>query len=81
MRKERTGRVVSNRMAKTLVVVEDKRLLHPRYHKYVLSRTKYYVHDEAEQARVGDMVKIQESRPMSKLKRWRLVQVVRRAEG
>ncbi len=81
MRKERVGRVVSDRMAKTLVVVEDRRLLHPRYHKYVRRRTKYYVHDEGGEARVGDMVRIQESRPLSRLKRWRLVEVVRRSEG
>ncbi len=81
MRKERIGRVVSDRMAKTLVVVEDRRLLHPRYHKYVRRRTKYYVHDEAGEARVGDRVRIQESRPLSRLKRWRLVEIVRRTEG
>ncbi|HEC63563.1 MAG TPA: 30S ribosomal protein S17, partial [Candidatus Acetothermia bacterium] len=55
MRKERIGRVVSDRMQKTIVVVEDRLILHPRYRKYVRRRTRYYVHDERQQARVGDI--------------------------
>ncbi len=81
MRKERIGRVVSDRMAKTVVVVEDRRTPHPRYGKYVRRRTKYYVHDEGGLAHVGDMVRIQETRPLSRLKRWRLVEIIRRVEG
>lgn len=81
MRKERIGRVVSDRMQKTIVVVEDRLILHPRYRKYVRRRTRYYVHDERQQARVGDIVRIQETRPLSRLKRWRLVEIIRRAEG
>jgi small subunit ribosomal protein S17 len=83
MRKERIGigRVVSDRMQKTIVVVEDRLLQHPRYRKYVRRRTRYYVHDEREQAKVGDIVRIQETRPLSRLKRWRLVEIIRRAEG
>ncbi len=81
MRKQRIGRVVSDRMQKTIVVVEDRLVQHPRYRKYVRRRTKYYVHDEREQARVGDIVRIEETRPLSRLKRWRLVGIVKRAEG
>ncbi|MGQ9700223.1 MAG: 30S ribosomal protein S17 [Candidatus Bipolaricaulaceae bacterium] len=78
-RKQRIGLVISNKMQKTLVVVEERLVAHPLYHKYVRRRTKYYVHDEAQQARVGDLVRIEETRPLSKLKRWRLVEIVRRA--
>jgi small subunit ribosomal protein S17 len=81
MRKQRIGRVVSDRMQKTIVVVEERLVMHPRYRKYVRRRTKHYVHDEREQARVGDIVRIEETRPLSRLKRWRLVEIVRRAEG
>lgn len=81
MRKQRIGRVVSDRMQKTIVVVEERLVKHPRYRKYVRRRTKYYVHDERQLAHVGDIVRIEETRPLSHLKRWRLVEVVRRAEG
>ncbi|HHE48392.1 MAG TPA: 30S ribosomal protein S17 [Candidatus Acetothermia bacterium] len=81
MRKQRIGRVVSDRMQKTIVVVEESLVKHPRYRKYVRRRTKYYVHDERQLAHVGDIVRIEETRPLSRLKRWRLVEVVRRAEG
>lgn len=81
MRKVKIGRVISDRMSKTVVVEEDRRVLHPRYHKYVRRRTKYYAHDESEQAHVGDVVRIEETRPLSRLKRWRLVEIVRRSEG
>jgi len=81
MRKQRIGRVVSDRMQKTIVVVEDRLVQHPRYRKFVRRRTKYYVHDEREQARVGDIVRIEETRPLSRLKRWRLVGIIKRAEG
>jgi len=81
MRKQRVGRVVSDRMQKTIVVVEERLVRHPRYRKYVRRRTKYYVHDERQLAHVGDIVRIEETRPLSHLKRWRLVEVVRRAEG
>jgi len=68
-------------MQKTIVVVEERLVMHPRYRKYVRRGTKYYVHDEREQARVGDIVRIEETRPLSRLKRWRLVEIVRRSEG
>ncbi|MGB9757268.1 MAG: 30S ribosomal protein S17 [Candidatus Bipolaricaulaceae bacterium] len=79
-RKQRVGVVVSDKMQKTIVVVEERLVEHPLYHKYVRRRTKYYVHDEAQQARVGDLVRIEETRPLSKLKRWRLVEIIRRAQ-
>lgn len=79
-RKERIGQVTSDKMQKTIVVVEEKLVKHPLYHKYIRRRTKYYVHDEREQARVGDLVRIAETRPLSKLKRWRLVEIIRRAQ-
>ena len=81
MRKQRIGRVVSDRMQKTIVVVEERLVMPPRYRTYVRRRTKYYVHAEREQARVGDIVRIEETRPLSRLKRWRLVEIVRRSEG
>jgi small subunit ribosomal protein S17 len=79
-RRQRIGRVVSDKMQKTIVVVEERLVEHPLYHKYIRRRTKYYVHDENQQARVGDLVRIEETRPLSKLKRWRLVEIVRRGE-
>ncbi|MGC9529725.1 MAG: 30S ribosomal protein S17 [Candidatus Bipolaricaulaceae bacterium] len=81
MRKQRVGRVISDRMQKTVVVEEDRLMRHPRYRKYVRRRTKYYVHDADQQARVGDVVRIEETRPLSRLKRWRLVEIVKRAEA
>ncbi len=81
MRRQRLGRVVSDRMAKTVVVVEERLVEDPLYGKRRRQRTKYYVHDERGQAHVGDVVRIEETRPLSKLKRWRLVEIVRRAEG
>ncbi|HAF70240.1 MAG: 30S ribosomal protein S17 [Acetothermia bacterium 64_32] len=81
MRKQRIGRVVSDRMQKTIVVMEESLVRHPRYRKYVRRRTKYYVHDERQLAHVGDIVRIEETRPLSRLKRWRLVEVIKRAEA
>jgi small subunit ribosomal protein S17 len=73
--------VISNSMMKTVVVVEERLVEAPLYHKRQRRRTKYYAHDEAGQARVGDVVRIEEARPLSKLKRWRLLEIMRRAEG
>lgn len=81
MRKQRLGRVLSARMAKTIVVLEERFREDPLYHKRVRHRTRYYAHDERGEAQVGDLVRIEETRPLSKLKRWRLVEVVRRAGG
>ena len=77
-RKERLGEVVSNKMAKTIVVRVQRRFRHPVFKKVVTSYKKLYAHDEKSEASVGDRVRIQETRPLSKLKRWRLVEVVER---
>ena len=79
-RKERSGEVVSNKMTKTIVVRVERRFRHPVFKKVVTSYNKFYAHDEKNEARVGDRVRIVETRPLSKLKRWRLVEVVERAE-
>ena len=81
VRKERTGIVVSDRMAKTIVVRVERKKPHPLYGKVVRSLKKFYAHDEERQAKVGDTVSIVETRPLSKLKRWRLLTVVARAKG
>ena len=80
-RKERTGEVVSSKMAKTIVVSVERRFAHPRFRKVVSGYKKFYAHDEKGEAKVGDTVRIEETRPMSKIKRWRLVQVVRPAKS
>ena len=79
-RKERTGEVVSNKMQKTIVVSVKRRFPHPQFKKVVTSFKKFYAHDEKSEAKVGDIVRIQETRPLSKTKRWRLVEVVERAQ-
>jgi small subunit ribosomal protein S17 len=78
-RKQRVGEVVSNKMTKTIVVRVERRFPHPQFKKIVTSYKKFYAHDENSQAKVGDTVRIEESRPLSKLKRWTLVEVVERA--
>ena len=77
-RKERVGEVISNKMAKTIVVRVERRFPHPEFKKVVTAFTKFYAHDEKNEAKVGDRVRISETRPLSKLKRWRLVEVVER---
>jgi len=79
VRKERVGEVVSNKMTKTIVVRVQRRFQHARYKKIVTAYKKFYAHDEKAEAKVGDTVRIQETRPMSRLKRWQLVEVVERA--
>lgn len=78
-RKVRTGTVVSGCQDKTIVCRVDRRAAHPRYHKVVTRSSRCYVHDENNEARVGDVVEIMETRPLSKNKRWRLVSVVRKS--
>ena len=78
-RKERMGRVISNKMAKTIIVEVERRFPHAKYKKVVTAHAKFYAQDEKGDAKVGDTVLIQETRPLSKLKRWRLMQVVERA--
>ncbi len=78
-RKVRIGVVTSDKMDKTRVVVVETLVKHPKYKKYIKRRKKFYVHDENNASKVGDLVKIMETRPLSKLKRWRLVEIVRKA--
>ncbi len=75
-RKERVGEVVSNKMAKTIVVRVERRFPHPQFKKVITRYKKFYAHDEKSEAQPGDRVRIEETRPLSKLKRWRLVEVV-----
>lgn len=79
-RNERVGQVISNKMAKTIVVRVERRFPHPRFKKVVTSYNKFYAHDEKNEAQPGDRVRIVETRPLSKTKRWRLVEVLRRSE-
>ena len=79
-RKERVGEVISAKMNKTIVVEVQRRFAHPVFKKVVTEFKKFYVHDEKSEAKSGDRVRIVETRPLSKLKRWRLVEVVDRAE-
>ncbi len=74
-----TGRVVSDKMQKTITVLVERKVEHPRYKKHYIQRSKFYAHDEQSLAKLGDLVKIMESRPLSRLKRWRLVEVIERA--
>ena len=78
-RKVREGVVVSDKMDSTLVVAIVERVTHPRYGKTVQRTKKLYVHDEKNEAKIGDKVRVQETRPLSKLKRWRLTEIVERA--
>jgi small subunit ribosomal protein S17 len=80
-RKERLGEVISNKMAKTIIVKVERRFAHPKYKKVMTGYKKFYAHDEKSEAKVGDRVRIEETRPLSKTKRWRLVQVVERSAG
>lgn len=79
-RKVRIGRVVSDKMDKTIVVAVETLKRHPLYGKRVKTSKKFKVHDENNECRVGDMVKIMETRPLSKEKRWRLVEIVEKAQ-
>ena len=80
LRKERIGVVSSNKMQKSIVVSEVKRVKHPLYGKFVLSTKKYVAHDANNDCNIGDTVKIMETRPLSKSKRWRLVEILERAK-
>ncbi len=77
LRKERVGQVVSNKMAKTLVVETVSRVPHPKFGKIIKQVKRFYAHDEENVGQVGDTVRIMETRPLSKLKRWRLVEVLK----
>ena len=77
-RKEQIGQVLSNKMNKTIVVQVERRFPHPQFKKIITRFRKFYAHDEKQEAQIGDHVRIQETRPVSRSKRWRLVEVVRR---
>lgn len=78
-RKERVGIVVSDVQDKTIIVRVERRTAHPTYGKVITSSSRHHVHDENNEAKIGDKVRIQETRPLSKLKRWRLVEVISHA--
>jgi small subunit ribosomal protein S17 len=80
LRKERTGTVTSSKMNKSIVVAVERKVKHPKYGKFVNKTTKFVAHDEKNECNPGDTVKIMEVRPMSKTKRWRLVEVVEKAK-
>ena len=79
-RQERIGTVVSNKMDKSIVVQVERRILHPRFKKIITRRAKLMAHDENNNANIGDIVRVMETRPLSKHKHWRLVEVLRRVE-
>jgi small subunit ribosomal protein S17 len=79
-RKERVGEVISNKMTKTIIVRVERRFPHPKYKKVITGFKKFYAHDEKNEAKMGDRVRIVETRPLSKTKCWRLVEVVERGE-
>ena len=78
LKNEKVGEVVSTKMQKTIVVEVSRRVPHPLYKRIIGKRKKFYAHDEKSEAKVGDRVRIQETRPLSKTKRWRLVEIVER---
>lgn len=80
VRKERVGIVTSNKMDKSITIKVERRLQHPIYGKYVKKSTKFMAHDEENSCGIGDTVKIAETRPLSKNKRWRLVEIIERAK-
>ncbi len=80
LRKERVGKVTSNKMTKSITVAIDRKVKHPIYGKFMNKTTKFMAHDEKNEAGIGDTVRIMETRPMSKSKRWRLVEVIEKAK-
>ncbi|MCX6225259.1 MAG: 30S ribosomal protein S17 [Bacteroidia bacterium] len=80
LRKERTGAVVSNKMEKTIIVAVKRKVKHPIYGKFVNKTTKFVAHDEENTCKEGDLVRIMETRPLSKRKNWRLVEILERAK-
>ena len=80
LRKERVGVVVSNKMDKTIVIAVKRKVKHPIYHKFVNKTSKFYAHDEANSCNIGDTVKVSETRPLSKSKNWRLVEIIERVK-
>ena len=80
LRKTRTGTVTSNKMQKTITVSVERKVKHPIYGKFVKKTTKFHAHDEKSECSIGDVVRIMETRPLSKTKRWRLVEVVEKVK-
>ena len=80
-RKTAVGIVTSDKMDKTITVEAERRVLHPHFKKYIRAYTRFKAHDPDNEARAGDEVRIMETRPLSKTKRWRLLEIVRRARG
>jgi len=80
LRKERVGQVVSNKMQKTITVTVERREKHPIYGKFIRKTSKLTAHDEKNECNIGDTVKVMETRPLSKNKRWRLVEIIERAK-
>ena len=80
LRKERVGQVVSNSMNKSIVVAVERKIKHPMYGKFIRKTTKFMAHDENNDAGPGDTVRIMETRPLSKRKRWRLVEIIEKAK-
>jgi small subunit ribosomal protein S17 len=80
LRKERVGVVTSDKMQKSIVVSVERKVKHPKYGKFVKKTTKFVAHDENNDCNIGDMVKIMETRPLSKSKNWRLVEIIERAK-
>ena len=79
-RKERIGVVVSNKMEKSIVVQVDRKMKHPKYGKFIQRSKKFIAHDENDECNIGDTVRIMETRPLSKRKNWRLVEIVEKAK-
>jgi small subunit ribosomal protein S17 len=79
-RKERVGKVVSNKMQKSISVAMERKVKHPIYGKFMNKTTKFMAHDEKNEAQIGDTVRIMETRPLSKNKRWRLVEIIEKAK-
>ena len=80
LRKERIGTVTSNKMDKTITVTVERKVKHPIYGKFIKKTTKFHAHDEKNEASIGDVVRISETRPLSKTKRWRLVEIVEKVK-
>ena len=80
LRKERIGVVVSNKMDKSIVILVERKVKHPKYGKFVKKSTKFMAHDEKNEAGIGDTVRIMETRPLSKNKCWRLVEIIEKAK-
>jgi len=80
LRKERIGVVTSNKMQKSIVVIVERKVMHEKYHKFVKKTSKFVAHDEKNECNIGDTVRIMETRPLSKSKCWRLVEIIERAK-